>query len=102
MSSKKSFAKKLMKLMSFLFSGFFIAVLFWQYSQSRAVSLEYLDQQGTKHAFSLTVKDHKRLTELMQKLFAETNFAYTILGSKPVSWATYLNPLPLSNWGQFF
>ncbi|MDP3962403.1 MAG: hypothetical protein Q8Q03_00845, partial [bacterium] len=44
----------------------------------------------------------KRLAGLMQKLFAEDSFAYTILGPKPVSWATYLNPLPLSNWAKFY
>jgi hypothetical protein len=38
----------------------------------------------------------------MQKLFAEDSFAYTILGSKPISWATYQNSWPLSNWSRFY
>lgn len=32
----------------------------------------------------------------MRMLVAEDNFAYTLLGSKPVSWACYKNLLPLS------
>ena len=82
--------------------GLLTAILFWQYSQSRIVALQYLDQQGATQTLTLPIKDSKRLAGLMQKLFAEDSFAYTILGSKPVSWATYLNPLPLSDWTRFY
>ena len=34
----------------------------------------------------------------MEKLFAEDNFAYTLLGSKPISWASYHAPFPFVNW----
>lgn len=99
---KKSSLKNLVKRASFVLCGLFIAISLWQYSQSRTISLQYLDQQGITHPLILSVKDRKRLTGLMQKLFAEDNFAYTILGPKPVSWATYLKPLPLSNWTRFY
>lgn len=99
---KKSSLKNLVKPVSFVLYGLLIAILLWQYSQSRTISLQYLDQQGTTHTLTLPVKDRKRLAGLMQKLFAEDSFAYTILGSKPVSWETYQNPLPLSNWTRFY
>lgn len=94
--------KNLVKPVSFVLCGLFIAILLWQYSQNRTNSLQYLDQQGTIRTLILPVKDRKRLVGLMQKLFAENSFAYTILGSKPVSWETYHNPLPLSNWTRFY
>ena len=37
----------------------------------------------------------------MRMLFAEDNFAYTLLGSKPVSWACYKNPLPFVDLSMF-
>jgi hypothetical protein len=101
-SLKKSSLKNLIKQASFFLCSLFIAILLWQYSQNRKVSLQYLDQQGTIHTLILPVKDRKRLNGLMQKLFAENSFAYTILGSKPISWETYQNPIPLSNWTRFF
>jgi len=64
--------------------------------------LQYLDQTGATHTLNLPIKDRKKLAGLMQKLFAENSFAYTILGSKPVAWETYQNPLPLSNWTRFY
>lgn len=79
-----------------------IAALIWQYCQNRIVSVQYLDQQGISHSLNLPLKDKKKLATLMQKLFAENCFAYTVLGSKPISWETYKNPLPLSNWTKFY
>jgi hypothetical protein len=76
--------------------------LLWQYTQDKTISLQYLDQQGATRTLMLSLKDRNRFAGLMQKLFAEDSFAYTILGSKPVSWQTYQNPLPLSNWGGFY
>lgn len=98
----KSTLKNLVKPVSFVLYGLLIATLLWQYSQSKTVSLKYLDLQGSTHTLSLPVKDRERLARLMQKLFAENSFAYTILGSKPVSWENYQNPLPLSDWARFY
>src|ERR1700730_18576251 len=98
---KRSF-KNLANSIGFVLFGLFIGILLWEYSQSRTISLHYLDQQGKTHTLTLSVKDRKRLTGLMQKLFAEDSFAYTILGSKPISWETYRNPLPLSDWAGFY
>ncbi|MCB1181762.1 MAG: hypothetical protein KDK55_07085 [Chlamydiia bacterium] len=98
---KKGSLNNLVKPIGFVLCGLFIA-FFWQYSQNRIISLHYLDQQGTAHSLTLPVKDRKRLAGLMQKLFAENSFAYTILGPKPVSWETYQSPLPLSNWTRFY
>jgi hypothetical protein len=89
-------------LIVFCLCALFVVILLWQYSQNRAISLQYLDQQGIAHSLTLPVKDKKRLAGLMQKLFAENSFAYTILGSKPVSWETYQSPFPLSTWARFY
>jgi len=56
--------------------------------------VKFLDYYGTEQTLSLSVRDQKRLFDLTYMLFAEDNFAYTLLGSKPVSWACYKNPLP--------
>ena len=92
----------LVKPVSFVLYGLLIAILLWQYSRNRTISLQYLDEQGSTQTLTIPVKDRERLAGLMQKLFAEGSFAYTILGSKPVSWETYRNPLPLSDWTRFY
>lgn len=97
----KETLKNIIKPISIGLCGLFIVILLWQYSQSRMVSLHYLDQQGTIHTLTLPVKDRESLTRFMQKLFAQNSFAYTILGSKPISWESYQNPLPLSSWESF-
>lgn len=50
----------------------------------------------------MPLRDKEKLQGLMQKLFAEDSFAYTILGNKPVSWETYQNPFAFSSWENFF
>lgn len=90
---KNSYLKNLLKPISCILYGLLIVILLWHYSQSRTTSLYYIDHQGTTHTLTLPVKDKKRLTGLMQKLFAENNFAYTTLGFKPVSWALLHNGL---------
>lgn len=99
---QKKSLKHLVKPVSFIVCGLLVAILLWQYSQNRTVSLQYQDQQGTTHTLTLPVKDRDSLVGLMQKLFAEDSFAYTILGSKPISWGTYQNPLPFSDWMSFY
>ena len=99
---KRKQKRFLVKLVGFVLGGSLFAMLFWQYTQSRPISLQYLDHQGITHNLILSIKDRKKLSGLMQKLFAEDSFAYTILGSKPVAWETYQNPLPLSNWRRFY
>lgn len=75
--------------------------VFWKYTQTRKTSLLFLDQHGIEHTLSLSVEDKNRLFCLMHLLFAEDNFAYTLLGSKPVSWATYREPFPFVNFSRF-
>lgn len=83
----------------FIFALLAVALFcFLQHSQLRKTSLEYLDQDGIAHSLSLSLKDRKRLFYFMRELFAKDHFAYTILGSKPLSWATYHNPFPLNSW----
>ena len=77
-------------------------ILFWQYDQLRMTSIQFFDQQGQKHILRLSVKDKKRLYYFMHMLFAEDSFAYTLLGSKPMSWACYKKPFPLHNWSSFY
>lgn len=100
--SETTFIKSIIKTLSFIMCGLLIVILVWQFSQNRKISVQYLDQQGVSHSLNLTVKDKKRLAGLMQKLFAENSFAYTILGSKPISWETYQSPFPLSTWTRFY
>ncbi len=78
-----------------------IVFLSWQYGQMRKTSLQFLDRHGVTHTLSLPEKDRERLFNLMEKLFAEDNFAYTALGSKPLSWACYQKPLPFVDWTTF-
>jgi hypothetical protein len=87
------------KMLFFVFlCGIF---LFWQLSQMRKTSLRFLDQSGAEHVLSLSVKDKKKLFCFLRILFAEDTFAYTILGSKPVSWVCYKNHLPFVNLPTF-
>jgi len=84
-----------------VFSILFIVLFSWQYTQQRKTSLRYLDGNGKEAILILPKKDKKRLLGLMEKLFAEDNFAYTLLGSKPISWASYQAPFPFVNWSTF-
>lgn len=78
---------------SFLFA-------YWQHSQVK-VPLRFLDRDGRPHTLFLSLKDRKRLLSFTRLLFAEDNFAYTLLGTKPVSWACYQKPLPLTDLSTF-
>ena len=82
-------------------AGLLVVSLVWQCSQSREVSLRYIDAQDQSYMLYMPVRDKKKLTAFMQILFAEDSFGYTILGSKPLSWVTYRRPLPLSSWAKF-
>lgn len=88
---QRNVIKNLVKLVCLLFCGLVIGIAFRYYSESRTISLHYLDSEGSTHTLILPIKDKKKLFSLMQKLFAEDSFAYTILGTKPVSWVTYQN-----------
>jgi hypothetical protein len=91
-----------LRIISFILVILFITVFSWKYVKSRETSLQYLDQSGIAHTLYLSVKDKENLFGLMQKLFAEDSFAYTILGSKPVSWESYQRPFPFSGWRNFY
>lgn len=99
---KRSLKSRALRVKILVLMIFFVIIFFWEYSQLQLVSLEYLDQQGISHTLTLPVKDRKKLAGLMQKLFAQDSFAYTILGSKPISWVTYLNHLPTTGWRNFY
>jgi len=81
-----------------------LAVVFfaWQCHEMQETSLRFLDKDGVEHTLSLPLKDKKRLFCFMRILFAEDNFAYTLLGSKPVSWGCYKNLLPFDDWSMFY
>lgn len=64
-------------------------------------SLQFSDQNGEEHVLLLPMKDKKRLFGFMQLLFAEDTFAYPLLGSKPVSWASYQKSLSFDSWSAF-
>lgn len=85
-----------------VFSLFVLAIIAWQYAQQRNVAVHYLNQDGKEHVLVLPNKDKKRLFRFMVKLFAEDHFAYTLLGPKPVSWATYRTPLPFNTCSTVF
>ncbi len=86
---------------SFLIISLCVAFLFWQYSKMKSTSLRFLDREGTEHVLSLPVRDKKRLFYFMHKLFAEDSFAYTLLDSKPVSWACYKKSFPVVDFSFF-
>lgn len=86
---------------TFFFTLLSLVISFWFYSQMRNTSIHFLDKYGEEHVLTLPVKDKKRLFYFMRELFAEDSFAYTILGSKPVSWETYQNSLPFVNLPKF-
>lgn len=100
MSSNTSFVRHV-KSKSILFVALGIVFLFWEYNQMRKTSIRFFDQYGTEHSLSLTVRDKKRLFHFMRTLFAEDNFAYTLLGHKPVSWACYKKPFPFVDFSMF-
>lgn len=75
--------------------------LVWICFQMRQTSLQFLDRHGTEHTLSLSAGEKEKLFHLMRLLFAEDNFAYTLLGRKPMSWATYRNPLPFTGFLTF-
>lgn len=79
----------------------FIGLSYWQYCQQREISLELYDDSGTVQTLFLPVKDRRQLHALMHNLFAEDNFAYTLLGNKPLSWVTYDNRLSYDSWESF-
>lgn len=98
----KNFFARQVGLVCFVLCVLFAAFFSWKYSKSRETSLQFLDKYGIEHTLYLPAKDKEKLFALMQKLFAEDSFAYTILGSKPVSWETYQNPFPFSDWTIFY
>lgn len=84
---------------------FFVLGIFFlcrEYEQNRKNTLHYQDQDGEDRILSLPKKDIKRLQEMMHVLFAEDSFAYTILGSKPMSWACYKKPFLGRSFQNFF
>lgn len=92
---QKILFKSLIKSVSLvLVLSILAGIFFWQYNQNKKVTLHYFDQKGSKHTLVIPLRDKERLLELMQKLFAENSFAYTLLGKKPISWETYRKPLP--------
>lgn len=93
-----TFRNKIFKLLAVVFLATF---LLWQFSEQKSVSLSYLDVDKNEHHLTLPKRDKKRLQSLMEVLFIDDHFSYTVLGPKPLSWATYSVPFPLSNWSNF-
>ena len=89
------------KKLSLIFCSLLLTFFAYEWSQIRETSLHFLDQNGTGHTLSLSIKDKKRLSAFMENLFASDNFAFTILGSKPLSWACCQSPFPFVDWSTF-
>lgn len=70
-------------------------LLLWHHKSLRKTSVCFLDDQGVKHLLSLSIQEREILSEFMIALFAEDYFAYTLMGSKPTSWACYKKNNPL-------
>ena len=85
----ENFVKTHLKKGALILSAFCFAALFWQYTQLKETSIHYLDQSGKDHILILPTKDRQRLFYMMSWLFAKDPFAYTLLGSKPVSWESH-------------
>lgn len=97
---KISFSVKQVLLISTILC--FLFGIFFYLKSNEMVKVRFLDKQGKENILIIPVEDKEKLQDLMQKLFAEDSFAYTILGNKPVSWGIYHNPLPFSSWEDFF
>lgn len=97
-----AFGRLSLKIWGLFLCGLLITSLILHYSPDKTISVHYLNRQGLPQTLTLPVKDAERLAQLMQYLFAADNFAYTILGSKPISWSTYQKPFPFSNWTRFY
>jgi hypothetical protein len=80
----------------------FLFGMFFYLKPNEVVKVRFLDKKGKENILIIPIEDKEKLQDLMQKLFAEDSFAYTILGNKPVSWGTYHNPFPFSSWENFF
>ncbi len=91
----------MIRKISIFFTVLCIPFLCWFFTQEKKTSVRFLDREGKEFFLSLTVKDKKRLLCFMRMLFAEDCFAYTLLGSKPVSWASYQSALPFVNLSTF-
>lgn len=98
-SRKINFIKRVILITTILC---FSCGLFFYLKSNEKVTLHFLDKEGKKNTLIIPAQDKEKLLALMQKLFAEDSFAYTILGTKPVSWGTYQNPFPFSSWENFF
>lgn len=78
-----------------------VPFLVWLCMGMQPTAVQFLDRKGKEHTLQLSVRERKRLLGLMRCLFAEDSFAYTLLGSKPVSWACYVKPLPFVDFSLF-
>lgn len=72
----------------------FLGFVFFQLDNSKQTSLTFLDQNRIECVLKLSVKDKKKLSILFNHLFFNDCFAYSILGNKPLSWASYKESKP--------
>lgn len=72
-------------LMAFVF-------LFFQWTGARIVELKLTKANGTTHRILLPYKDARKLQYFFEQLFIGDNFAYTLLGDKPLSFESYIKP----------
>ena len=82
----------------FWISFLLIAFVFsWQLIEQRRQEIRYFDNKGEEKVLVVPARDRKRLYLLMERLFADDSFAYTVLGTKPISWATYRTIRPITD-----
>jgi hypothetical protein len=68
------------------------------YIRVRTTEIHYFDHASTEQVLKVTILEKQRLNGLIELLFATDNFAYTLLGVKPVSQTTYHNFLPYNRF----
>lgn len=89
------------KWICLIFLSISVWFLYSHFYNSRLTTLRFKDQYGTQHTLILPMNDKEKLFGLMEQLFAKDNFAYTILSSKPLSWATF-REISFDSWEGFF
>ena len=70
----------------------FLCFILWNYHEQSFVHIKLTDRDG--HVCDLTMprRDRDRLEYLFRKMILQDDFGYTLLGQKPLSLASYMDP----------
>jgi hypothetical protein len=80
----------------------FLTILFWHFENDQLISLKVPSSTEGNCAIYLPLKDKKRLDYLFRNLVLQDDFAYTLLGNKPLSFGGYIKPFESSCFFTFY